>query len=84
MHCSEHWPQMSALIGHITAGGFSGNPQPARWPGAVLWLLQNTARAGTHKPEPPVFPSSWRNSVPVGPDQWRGYFSSSERIVSVV
>lgn len=75
---------MSALIGHITAGGFSQNPQPARWPGAILWLLQNTAQAEAHKPEPSVFPSSWINSVPVRPDQWRGYSGGNEHVVSVI
>lgn len=43
---------MSVLVGHITAGGFSRNPEPARLPRTVVWLLQNAALGVTHKPEP--------------------------------
>jgi len=44
---------MSVLVGHIAAGGFSRNPEPARLPGAMVWLLQNRALGVTHQPEPP-------------------------------
>lgn len=48
--CSEHWPQMSILVGHITAGGFSRNMEPVCWPGAAVvaeqfWVYPRRALA---------------------------------------